>query len=266
LLLSAGAPVPIGLQRMVADLLPNAEIHTPYGMTEALPVTDVSLTELAGLTGDGVCVGPAVPGVRVQISPLDADGSALSPPSDIVEVTGEICVSAGHVKDHYDRLWATESQSSRDAGWHRTGDVGYLDVDGRLWVQGRLRDVITTAAGPLTPVPFEQGIEALEYVRAAAVVGVGPPRSQLPVAIIVCDPISPGTAKPALRLADVDLSDRVRRQAKCEFAAVFIAQSLPVDIRHNSKIDRRALAVTATRALSGHTRFAWRAGIVRRAR
>ena len=60
-------------------------------------------------------------------------------------VTGEIVVAAPWVKDSYDRLWATESAASRDGDrWHRTGDVGHLDSDGRLWVEGRLAHVVTT--------------------------------------------------------------------------------------------------------------------------
>ena len=64
---------------------------------------------------------------------------------------GEICVAAAHVKDHYDRLWATEQASSRDPGWHRTGDVGHLDAAGRLWVEGRLVHVITDRRRPGHP-------------------------------------------------------------------------------------------------------------------
>jgi len=56
-------------------------------------------------------------------------------------------VHAEHVKDRYDALWATERMSSRNPGWHRTGDVGYLDDQGRLWVQGRTVHVLTTPGG-----------------------------------------------------------------------------------------------------------------------
>ena len=52
------------------------------------------------------------------------------------------------MKDRYDPLWATERESSRDPGWHRTGDVGHLDAEGRLWVEGRLVHVITPPTAP----------------------------------------------------------------------------------------------------------------------
>ena len=185
-MLSAGAPVAVPLLRRLQQVLPAAELHTPYGMTEVLPVTDIALPELekAG-SGNGVCVGRALPGVRLGISALDALGRAHGSPLPSVEVTGEICVSAAHVKDRYDRLWATEQASSRDPGWHRTGDVGHLDAAGRLWVEGRLAHVITSAEGPLTPVGAEQRIEAQALVTGAALVGVGPQGTQQPVAVVV---------------------------------------------------------------------------------
>ena len=246
LVLSAGAPVSLPLLRRVQIVLPAAELHTPYGMTEVLPVTDIALPELEQVGhGNGVCVGHPLPGVRLGISPLNALGQATGPPHDVVDVTGEICVSAAHVKDRYDRLWATEQASSRDQGWHRTGDVGHLDATGRLWVEGRLVHVITTADGPLTPVQFEQRIEAEAAVTGAALVGVGPQGTQQPVAVVV--PTSPVRAG----LADDGLARTARIAADIPLAAVLSVPALPVDIRHAAKIDRTRLARWAENVLSG---------------
>jgi hypothetical protein len=119
--MSAGAPVQVSLLRALQALVPAAELHTPYGMTEAMPVADVSLAEIeAAGPGDGVCVGHALPGVEVQLSPLSETGNADGALTTEPGVTGELCVRAAHVKDRYDRLWATERLSSRTAGWHRT--------------------------------------------------------------------------------------------------------------------------------------------------
>jgi olefin beta-lactone synthetase len=246
LVLSAGAPVGLPLLRRVQQLLPAAELHTPYGMTEVLPVTDIDLAELeeAG-SGSGVCVGRPLPGVRLKISPLDALGCATGPLLHSEDVTGEICVSAPHVKERYDRLWATEQDSSRDSGWHRTGDVGHLDAAGRLWVEGRLTHVISTAEGPLTPVGAEQRIEAKAPVRGAALVGVGPRGTQQPVAVVV------PAARARRGLADDELARIVRAAANVGLAAVLTVQSLPVDIRHAAKIDRSRLARWAEGVLAG---------------
>jgi acyl-CoA synthetase (AMP-forming)/AMP-acid ligase II len=275
LMLSAGAPVPLALLRAVQAVLTNAELHTPYGMTECLPVSDISLAEIEAVgPGNGVCVGRPLPGVRLWISALDALGGAPGVPTDATEVTGEVCVAAAHVKDRYDRLWATEQASSRDPGWHRTGDVGHLDAAGRLWIEGRLVHVIATDEGPVTPVGIELRIERLPEIAAAAVVGVGPLGTQQMVAVVV--PSAAGTRKShrssksrgrlaaarrshqsifrvwrADPLAEPFLTAAVRAAAGMPLAAVLVTHALPVDIRHASKIDRTRLARWADRVLSG---------------
>ncbi len=256
LLMSAGAPVPLELLRRLGALLPAAEAHTPYGMTEVLPVTDVSLAELeqAG-PGDGVCVGRAVTGVEIEISALDASGQDLGKLSAEPDVVGEICVRAAHGKHRYDALWATERASSRDAGWHRSGDVGRLDSEGRLWVQGRLQHLITTADGLLTPVGLEQRIEAVPGIAAAAVVGIGPAGAQQVVAVVVAAQRERhrSTLRRRMSVAGIELSDAVRAAVDVPVAAVLLVDELPVDIRHASKVDRTALAARAGKVLAGRT-------------
>ncbi|WP_308123398.1 alpha/beta fold hydrolase [Modestobacter marinus] len=249
LLMSAGAPVPAALLRRLREVLPAAEMHTPYGMTEALPVTDVSLEEIeAAGAGDGVCVGRPLPGVAVRISPLSPTGTADAPLTAEPGVTGEVCVRGAHVKDRYDALWATERAASRDPGWHRTGDVGHLDLAGRLWVEGRLPHVVPTAAGVVTPVGVEQRVEQLDGVAAAAVVGVGPAGTQAVVVVVVPD--RPGRRR-SLAPAAPALADAVRAAAGTEVAAVLVTDRLPVDVRHQSKVDRTAVARRAARLLAG---------------
>jgi acyl-CoA synthetase (AMP-forming)/AMP-acid ligase II/pimeloyl-ACP methyl ester carboxylesterase len=253
LLMSAGAPVPAALLRAVRAVLPAAAAHTPYGMTEALPVTDVEVGEIeAAGAGEGVCVGRPLPGVEVRLSPLSPTGVADGPLTGDAGRTGEVCVRAAHVKDRYDALWATERASSRDAGWHRTGDVGHLDPAGRLWIEGRLPHVVSTAAGVVTPVGVEQRVEQLDGVQAAAVVGVGPVGAQVVVVVVV--PAGASSKRPGragLRPADARLADAVRAAAGADVAAVLVTPRLPVDVRHQSKVDRAEVARRAGRLLAG---------------
>ncbi|UKA53930.1 alpha/beta fold hydrolase [Arthrobacter sp. FW305-BF8] len=261
LLLSAGAPIPEPLLVEVQRLLPRASLHTPYGMTEALPVTDISLDQIqaadaeaaAGTVagaGNGVCVGRPVHGARVAVVALAADGTA--PGTDLVTeagVTGEILVSSPHVKEAYDRLWLTQRESSSLSGWHRTGDVGHFDAAGRLWVEGRLAHVVTAAGSVVTPVGAEQAIERLDDVGLAAVVGVGPSGTQAVVAVVETVPPArkPGPAAP-------QLAGRVRAAALAagvSVAAVLAVPAQPTDIRHNAKIDRTRLSRWASRVLAG---------------
>ncbi len=247
LLMSAGAPVSAQLLREVGGLVPNAELHTPYGMTEVLPVADISLAEIESVgTGDGVCVGHPVTGVDVAISTLDADGDATGALTTDAGVVGEVCIRAAHVKDEYDKLWATQRASAQPAGWHRSGDVGHLDEAGRLWIEGRLIHVIKTAAGVVTPVAIEHAAEAVSGVAQAAAVGVGPEGTQQVVVVLV-----PDVAPKRAGLADFDLADAVRMALALEVAAVLEVPRLPVDKRHNSKINRIRVREWAESVLAG---------------
>lgn len=254
LLLSAGAPVRSELLRAALEHLPNAEAHTPYGMTETLPVADISLTAIdhaADHDGDGVCVGVPLPSVDVMIDALDDHGTPVGAPNTEPDVLGEIVVRAPHARDGYDRLWFTQHLASQPAGWHRTGDVGRLDSSGRLWVGGRLGHVVTTPGGPVAPVRSEQLLEQLDDIEAAAIVGVGPVGTQVVVAVVETG------GRHATGTASLDLIDRARAgvtQASgvaLDLAAVLVVESLPVDRRHNSKIDRSRVADWAAQVLAG---------------
>ena len=289
--LSAGAPIPVPLLEALSALVPNASLHTPYGMTEGLPVTDVSFEMIrqaiaegtpnaAGevldpFARDGVCVGFAVYGAAVAIAPLMQDGSVAVELTHEPGVTGEILVSAPHVKDRYDTLWVTEEQSISTPGWHHTGDVGHLDASGRLWVEGRLAHVLLTSQGVLTPVAAEQSAESLPEVRRAALVAVGPAGTAAPVLVIeaaantaalearqsasafkraLLDRV-PGRFPIAEGVAPFELSQLVRQKVAedtgVELAAVLVVHEHPTDIRHNSKIDRPALGEWASKVLAG---------------
>ena len=291
--LSAGAPIPVPLLEELSALVPNASLHTPYGMTEGLPVTDVSFEMIrqaiaegtpnaAGevldpFARDGVCVGFAVYGAAVAIAPLLQDGSVADEMTHEPGVTGEILVSAPHVKDRYDTLWVTEEQSISTPGWHHTGDVGHLDASGRLWVEGRLAHVLLTSQGVLTPVAAEQSAESLPEVRRAALVAVGPAGTAAPVLVIEASANTavlearqsasafkralldrvPGVGRFPIAegVAPFELSQLVRRKVAedtgVEVAAVLVVHEHPTDIRHNSKIDRPALGEWAAKVLAG---------------
>ena len=237
LVMSAGAPVPIKTLQEVSLLCPNAELHTPYGMTEALPVADVSLSDLIRIgSGRGVCVGKPVTGCDVRI---DHD-------------TSELLVSAPWMSAGYDSLWLTQhnarpvlTEGDHIATWHRTGDVGHIDSEGNVWIEGRMVHVIQSSHGPVTPVPLEIAIEALPNVVRAAAVGVGPTHVQQ--IVMVLETMN-GTEGPA----DTELTQAVRAAlAPLAIASVWISQKLPVDIRHNSKIDRTAVSQQMSKILSG---------------
>lgn len=273
LVLSAGAPVPLSLMDAVAQVFPAAQLHSPYGMTEGLLLTDIDrpgVAQAAESGEHGVCVGTPIPGVELTIAPLTMDGTAaasLLSGADAAGVLGEVVVAAPHVKDGYDRLWDTQAQSARDgsaaedpdagagagpgAQRHRTNDIGHLDAAGRLWLEGRLQHVITAPGGPIGPAGLEAIVDELPGVLRSAAVGVGPVGTQAIVCVLEPNPaqgLHPG-------LAPLELADAVRAAALAalglDVAAVLVAREFPTDIRHNSKIDRSRLARWAAEALAG---------------
>jgi acyl-coenzyme A synthetase/AMP-(fatty) acid ligase/pimeloyl-ACP methyl ester carboxylesterase len=248
LVLSAGAPVPIATLRATAARCTGAELHTPYGMTECLPVADISLDQIdvAG-DGAGVCVGRPVAGAEVMIADLGFDAGETVAPLD-VDTMGEVLVRAPWLSDGYDQLWRIERDArptdAAGRSWHRSGDVGHLDDQGRLWIEGRSVHVVDAVDGPVTPVPVEVAVERLDGIERVAAVGVGPAGCQQLVVVVERESDDDG-------LADEALSGRVRAAVGRSVAAVLTVRALPVDIRHNTKIDRTAVALWAASVLSG---------------
>ncbi|MEE2657212.1 MAG: AMP-binding protein [Candidatus Latescibacterota bacterium] len=137
-------------------------IYEGYGLTETSPIVTVNPP---GRARPG-SVGTPLPGVEVQISGAETSGEVGE-----VLVRGAI-VSAGYLKR--DDL----TQKIFDAGWLRTGDLGYLDDDGYLFLTGRTKDLIVTGAGKnVYPEDVEAAYADLPHINDFAVVGVSSPRT-----------------------------------------------------------------------------------------
>ena len=247
LVMSAGAPVPIDTLRQMKKLCPDAEMHTPYGMTEVLPVADLSLQQREAVgEGSGVCVGRPVDGCYVKVVAID--GGTTNLPSG---ECGEVVVSARWMSLGYNRLWLTQQNARFESDgltWHRTGDVGHLDGDGNLWIEGRVVHMIHAAHGSITPVPLEVACEKISGVKRAAAVGIGNKGAQQLVIVLETDQAKED-------IAPAHLAIRVREAlADEDVVAIWVTKKLPVDIRHNSKIDRTALAQKMQKVLSGRSR------------
>lgn len=248
--LSAGAPVaPAVIERIHGALDPWSDIHTPYGATEALPVATVAGRELVGelsdgnRSGKGICVGRPLPHNDVRIIPIS------DAPIDLAEYAGEmadgeigeICVAGPTVTDTY---WKREQQTraakmtdGMGRVWHRMGDLGWKDSDGRLWFCGRKSERVVTPEGTLFTECVEGPVNAVEGVFRSALVGVGEQGVQEPV--IVIEPEA-GADRAAVErsVREVLSRDWLTR----EIRPVLFKDTFPVDIRHNAKIRRRELA------------------------
>ena len=253
---SAGAPIPAHLLRELRDLMPNARALTPYGMTECLAVAAIDLEGIdAAGEGSGVCVGRPVPRVEIAIAVMDELGRTTGEITREAGDVGEILVRGPHVRDRYLMLWGTTHTSMRFTGWHATGDVGHLDAEGRLWVEGRADHVLATADGMFTPVQVEDAAESVPTVRRAGAAVVGPRGTQQVVVILETEdgyrPGKAGRPHPAQPSLQEAVRRAVRERSGAEVVAVFTTRALPTDIRHNSKIDRAALSRWSEQTLRG---------------
>ena len=233
----------------------SGEVHADYGATEALPATEMpgaeSLAETFAQTarGAGLCVGRPLTGLEVKIveitdGPIATLGDARELPAGAI---GEIIVRGPHVSPRYaDDLESTRKNKIADGDriWHRLGDAGYLDERGRLWCCGRVGHRLALAGGPLFPLLCEPIFDAHPRVRRSGLVGVG----RTPV--ICVELIDGATRGPELDRLRAELLERAAQHpATRRIRHLLFHPCLPVDPRHNSKIERPALARWAAVAL-----------------
>lgn len=242
--LCAGAAVPAALWQNSRVFLPHGRLHSPYGATEALPVASVSADEIAPDSVRGACVGRPVPEMEVKIIAISDDPiptlveARLLRPDEI----GEIVVRGPVVTESYDlRPDATRLAKIHGASgiWHRMGDCGYFDADGRLWFCGRKVERVETAAGTLHPEPCEQVFRMHPRVTRCALIGLGPRGKQRP-ALVVETRVKNAADAPTLAQ---ELRALGRKHAHTAAITTFLfREKFPVDVRHNAKIHRLTLA------------------------
>lgn len=238
--LCAGAPVPAALWDDPARWLPNGTLHSPYGATEALPVSTVSAAEIDPTSVRGACVGRPLPEISVRIVALGSPDAVLHelPVGEI----GEIIVSGPVVTKAYDALplaTAAAKVTDGDALWHRMGDCGFLDADGRLWFCGRKAERVTTAAGPLFTEPCEQVFRRHPRAARCALVGIGQEGAQQPALVVETE------VRDREEAHAIATELRTLAKAHPHTAGInlfYFRADFPVDVRHNAKIHRLTLA------------------------
>ncbi|MCW8962576.1 MAG: AMP-binding protein [Gammaproteobacteria bacterium] len=234
---TGGAPVFPRLLDRLAKFSPNAEVVAVYGSTEAEPIAHIARHELtpedqqAMLNGKGLPAGLPVSEIQLRIIPDQWDepiGPFSAEQFDSLQQnahkTGEIVVRGEHVLQGYlegvgDRENKFEVDGNR---WHRTGDAGYLDDQGRLWLMGRCGAKVEDNSAVIYPFAVE--VAAMQYaaIRRAAFIKIKN-RKLLAVERNKGHEIQQSVLMQALEWAEID--------------KVIFVTSMPVDKRHNAKID-----------------------------
>lgn len=234
-----GAPTAPELMQQLSRVAPNAEIINLYGSSEAEPVARWSFEDVSNEmtrcieTGSGIPLGRPVAEVCVRV--LDKNHNEQS-----INQVGEIWVSGRHVaRGYFSNPDADAINKRLDAEgrlWHRMGDMGYQDEDGWLWLVGRVTTAIMRDGKPIYPVPVETVIGKLPFIRRAALVGVA-------------DDLFGERARLFVEFSkDISLPKDWRAQIEslliqCDWVVDEICpiRKIPMDARHNSRIDYQRL-------------------------
>ncbi len=260
--LTAGAPVPADvLTRIKSIISDEGDAFTPYGATESLPIACNSATVVINETarrtaeGEGTCVGHRFPEMNWKIIKITDEPLATIEDCEPLPrgQIGELIVQGSVVTDRY----VTRVESNRehkikdkDSFWHRMGDVGYLDEQDRFWFCGRKSHRVVTEQGTMFTIPSEGIINSHPSIYRSALVGVGDRGQQVPVLIAEPQPEHWPTSK----LDERHLLDEIRQLASQHWQTnqikhFLLHHSLPVDIRHNSKIFREQLKIWAEKQI-----------------
>ena len=257
--MAGGAEVAGPLFAKVKALLgPDGEMYSDYGATEALPVAEIAgntvidetwpLTE----TGAGLCVGTPLPGVEVRI--VAVDEGAIPTWADATELStgeiGEIVARSPHIsEDYYQQPRATAENKIADGDgppWHRLGDTGYVDADGKLWACGRRSHRVCTAEGVAYPLCVEPVFNAHPDVARSALVALddaGFTRA------VVCVERRAGVDGDSAALEAELLELALAHESTRLVERIVFVNGLPVDRRHNAKIDRPRLSKDLSRGV-----------------
>jgi acyl-CoA synthetase (AMP-forming)/AMP-acid ligase II len=260
--LSAGAPVsPAVLERFSKMLSDSAEIHTPYGATESLPVASIGSNEILEETaeatnrGKGVCVGRPVPCAEVSVIRLTDDAitsldhAQINPPGEIGEIViGGPMVTQAYFEAEKQNQLAKIPRPDGTGVMHRMGDLGYFDESGRLWFCGRKSQRVETADGPMFTVPCEAIFNMHPAVFRSALVGVTIQGEARPVIIVELEKQKTETESKQLFAELRELA--LEHEHTQSIESFLVHPSFPVDVRHNSKIGREKLTIWAQRRLT----------------
>ena len=257
--ISAGAPASVATLARMRRLLPSgAQVFTPYGATECMPVSNIGSDEVLGdvractETGSGVCVGEVVTPNDVRIIAVSDAPIAIWADAVLLDVgeIGEICVLGPTTTEAYfGRPEATSLAKMRDGErvWHRMGDTGYFDAAGRLWYCGRKSHRVVLSDRVLHTAPVEEVLNTHPAVLRTALV---PVRVAGQVEPLVCVERAPQVPLSDAQLV-AELQAMTAQHGSLQGISRFLVHpKFPVDIRHNAKIGREVLAVWAQSRVS----------------
>ncbi len=262
-LMMFGAPVRYHLHDQFSKILPNGTTYTPYGATECLPVASISGREIIeehfkDRASEGTCVGKPVPGLEVKVirasaKPLtNKDDLEFLPVGEIGEI---ICKGPQVTSSYYERPEANAKAKIKEGSqvWHRMGDMGWLDVDGRLWFCGRQTHSFSYKGNMFYSVLVEAPFNRHPEIFRTALISLETQQGVRPALAIERhdQKVSLNSSKRQDFLAELHALGQTSTEASV-IEDFFLVKSFPVDVRHNIKIDRTGLGKELSRTRKGY--------------
>jgi acyl-CoA synthetase (AMP-forming)/AMP-acid ligase II len=185
-------------------------------------------------SGRFLSVGRPCRGVRVRIMDGDQEVKAGT--------EAEICVaSPGVMQGYYNNPEATAQVLSPD-GWLRTGDLGFLDAEGHLYVTGRLKDVIILGGANVIPADIEEIVDHVPGVRYSAAVGLESERTGTQRLHVVAEVREPAVDAATLSHLVREIVHRIREGRGHRPARVLLVRPSTIPKTSSGKIQRSRLA------------------------
>ena len=268
-ILLAGAPVPAKVLKKVQSMLPNGKAFTPYGATEALPVTFIGADELELITpqpakigGQGTMVGTPVllgeDSVTVKVIAITNDAiSSIEKATELLPFEiGELIVKGNNISPSYFSLPTDPPLLSNLVGkiqddegfWHRMGDVGYLDEQGRIYFCGRKAHIVASTENK---VYFSEPVELVfndhpKIFRSALVEVKKEAQKKVGLVVEPYQHFFPKTdTEKSLLISEIKQVAAASPLTK-DIELFYVHPSFPVDGRHNAKVFRDKLGVWAS--------------------
>lgn len=223
---TGGAPVFPKSAKLLQEKFVDCDVEIVYGSTEAEPIASISTRELLEFKGDvkdGLYVGKPIDDINIKI---------IKPSDDVIEdfesmwletgEIGEICVEGKHVlKEYYNSEKAQKFAKIHYKGqiWHRTGDAGYLDNEGKLFLMGRVKNRFEHDGKEIYVFPIENALLEIDGVEIGTVLKIN---NEI---VLVAE-----TKIPKQKL------EQELKKRNFEYDKLIITK-IPRDPRHNSKID-----------------------------
>ncbi len=242
---TGGAPVSKDNVKNFKAIAPAAEILVLYGSTEVEPIAHIEADEMLRDESkrEGVNVGRISEDLEYKFIKIWRKNVELGEKGWQeweVETSkpGELVVSGSHVcENYYNNPEAFKSTKIKEASgkiWHRTGDVGLLDGQGRLWLVGRVHNTIVRANEYLFPVYAEILLKRLDFVRQAAFLGIGD--SKLGERTCAAFSLKEGFNQENVQQYTDEIVN-LFKENKIPVDEVRIVKEIPMDPRHHSKVE-----------------------------